>query len=69
MESDRGEASTSGMDTDNPDRPEDILGSVEVDRTGTLLDNFQSSGTYRILTNEGMYASHSDASRNPPMGS
>ncbi|EFX03217.1 hypothetical protein CMQ_3146 [Grosmannia clavigera kw1407] len=34
--------------------PEDILGSVEVDRTGGLLDSFQSSGTYRIVTNEGI---------------
>ncbi len=36
-------------------RPEDILGSVEVDYQGNLLDNFQPSGTYRIITNEGMY--------------
>ncbi|KIH89507.1 hypothetical protein SPBR_07702 [Sporothrix brasiliensis 5110] len=34
--------------------PEDIFGSIEVDSTGTLLDNFQPSGSYRILTNEGM---------------
>ncbi|OAA61845.1 hypothetical protein SPI_04704 [Niveomyces insectorum RCEF 264] len=34
--------------------PEDILGSVEVDKNGTLLDNFQPSGTYRVLTNEGI---------------
>ena len=34
--------------------PEDILGSVEVDSTGELLNNFQPSGSYRILTNEGM---------------
>lgn len=34
--------------------PEDILGSVEVDNAGNLLDNFQPSGSYRILTNEGM---------------
>ncbi|CAK7562713.1 MAG: hypothetical protein SEPTF4163_000565 [Sporothrix epigloea] len=34
--------------------PEDILGSVEVDNAGNLLDNFQPSGSYRILTNEGI---------------
>ncbi|CAK7202992.1 hypothetical protein SEUCBS139899_005719 [Sporothrix eucalyptigena] len=34
--------------------PEDIFGSVEVDSSGTLQDNFQPSGSYRILTNEGM---------------
>ncbi|CAK7231907.1 hypothetical protein SCUCBS95973_008080 [Sporothrix curviconia] len=34
--------------------PEDIFGSVEVDSTGTLLNNFQPSGSYRILTNEGI---------------
>lgn len=34
--------------------PEDIFGSVEVDRSGSLLDNYQPSGSYRILTNEGM---------------
>ncbi|CAK7266563.1 hypothetical protein SEPCBS119000_002094 [Sporothrix epigloea] len=34
--------------------PEDILGSVEVDSAGNLLDNFQPSGSYRILTNEGI---------------
>lgn len=36
------------------DRPEDILGSVEVDSYGTIVGNFQPSGTYRIVTNEGM---------------
>ena len=35
-------------------RPEDILGSVEVDSQGNLRGNFQPSGTYRIITNEGM---------------
>lgn len=34
--------------------PEDIFGSVEVDNNGNLLDNFQVSGSYRILTNEGI---------------
>jgi len=34
--------------------PEDILGSVEVDAQGNPLDNFQPSGTYRIVTNEGI---------------
>lgn len=34
--------------------PEDILGSVEVDGSGTILGNFQPSGTYRIVTNEGI---------------
>jgi hypothetical protein len=34
--------------------PEDILGSVEVDDAGTIIGKVQPSGTYRILTNEGM---------------
>lgn len=35
-------------------RPEDILGSVEVDGKGEIVGNYQSSGTYRIVTNQGM---------------
>ncbi|KAL0942532.1 uncharacterized protein CTRU02_200418 [Colletotrichum truncatum] len=34
--------------------PEDILGSVEVDQGGNIIGNLQPSGTYRIITNEGM---------------
>lgn len=34
--------------------PEDILGSVEVDDSGTIIGKVQPSGTYRIVTNEGM---------------
>ncbi|KAH7148819.1 hypothetical protein EDB81DRAFT_793425 [Dactylonectria macrodidyma] len=34
--------------------PEDILGSVEVDDTGTIIGKVQPSGTYRVLTNAGM---------------
>lgn len=34
--------------------PEDILGSVEVNEVGEVVGKVQSSGTYRILTNEGM---------------
>ncbi|KAK3378569.1 hypothetical protein B0H63DRAFT_480300 [Podospora didyma] len=34
--------------------PEDILGSVEVDGHGNVIGNFQPSGTYRIVTNEGI---------------
>ncbi|KAL2129363.1 hypothetical protein VTI74DRAFT_7900 [Chaetomium olivicolor] len=34
--------------------PEDILGSVEVNGRGEILGNFQASGTYRIVTNEGI---------------
>jgi hypothetical protein len=34
--------------------PEDILGSIEVDRSGNIVGDFQPSGTYRIITNEGM---------------
>lgn len=34
--------------------PEDILGSVEVNDAGEVVGKVQPSGTYRILTNEGM---------------
>ncbi|KAJ2899509.1 hypothetical protein MKZ38_003003 [Zalerion maritima] len=34
--------------------PEDILGSVEVDSHGNIIGEFQASGTYRVVTNEGM---------------
>ncbi|KAI8718731.1 hypothetical protein NCS52_00652900 [Fusarium sp. LHS14.1] len=34
--------------------PEDILGSVEVDDSGTIIGKVQPSGTYRILTNAGI---------------
>ncbi|KAF5026165.1 hypothetical protein F66182_1729 [Fusarium sp. NRRL 66182] len=34
--------------------PEDILGSVEVDDAGTIIGKVQPSGTYRILTNQGI---------------
>ncbi|KAL2260109.1 hypothetical protein VTK26DRAFT_6000 [Humicola hyalothermophila] len=34
--------------------PEDILGSVEVDGKGQIIGNFQPSGTYRIITNQGI---------------
>lgn len=34
--------------------PEDILGSVEVDGHGKIIGEFEPSGTYRIITNEGM---------------
>ena len=34
--------------------PEDILGSVEVDHAGNVVGKIQPSGTYRVLTNEGM---------------
>jgi hypothetical protein len=37
--------------------PEDIFGSVEVDQTGKFVGeggNYQESGTYRIVTNDGM---------------
>ena len=34
--------------------PEDILGSVEVDQDGNIIGQLQPSGTYRIVTNEGM---------------
>lgn len=35
-------------------RPEDIFGSLQVDNKGNIEGNFQASGTYRIVTNEGM---------------
>ena len=34
--------------------PEDIFGSVEVDGNGGFVGNYQDSGTYRIVTREGM---------------
>lgn len=34
--------------------PEDILGSVEVDGHGKIIGEFEPSGTYRIITNEGI---------------
>lgn len=34
--------------------PEDILGSIEVDGHGNIIGEFEPSGTYRIITNEGM---------------
>lgn len=34
--------------------PEDILGSVEVNELGDVVGTLQPSGTYRIVTNEGM---------------
>ncbi|KAI1204652.1 uncharacterized protein F4807DRAFT_446202 [Annulohypoxylon truncatum] len=34
--------------------PEDILGSIEVDGYGNIIGEFQPSGTYRIVTNEGI---------------
>ncbi|KAI0514562.1 hypothetical protein F5B22DRAFT_610930 [Xylaria bambusicola] len=34
--------------------PEDILGSIEVDGHGKIIGTFEPSGTYRILTNEGI---------------
>jgi hypothetical protein len=34
--------------------PEDILGSVEVNSAGDVVGRVQPSGTYRVLTNEGM---------------
>ncbi|KAL3953090.1 hypothetical protein ACCO45_013033 [Purpureocillium lilacinum] len=34
--------------------PEDILGSVEVDGSGNVVGKVQPSGTYRIVTNEGI---------------
>ncbi|KAL2141799.1 hypothetical protein VTI28DRAFT_1936 [Corynascus sepedonium] len=34
--------------------PEDILGSVEVNGKGEIIGNYQSSGTYRIVTNQGI---------------
>ncbi|KKY34298.1 hypothetical protein UCDDA912_g05703 [Diaporthe ampelina] len=35
--------------------PEDIFGSVQVDSKGNIEGNFQTSGTYRIVTNEGIH--------------
>ena len=37
--------------------PEDIFGSLEVDSTGSFVDghgNYQESGSYRVITREGM---------------
>ncbi|KAI0164371.1 hypothetical protein GGR52DRAFT_117899 [Hypoxylon sp. FL1284] len=34
--------------------PEDILGSIEVDGSGSIVGEFEPSGTYRIVTNEGI---------------
>ncbi|KAI1177201.1 hypothetical protein F4777DRAFT_543129 [Nemania sp. FL0916] len=34
--------------------PEDILGSIEVDGHGDIIGEFEPSGTYRIITNEGI---------------
>ncbi|KAF2973504.1 hypothetical protein GQX73_g228 [Xylaria multiplex] len=34
--------------------PEDILGSIEVDGHGNIIGEFEPSGTYRIITNEGI---------------
>ncbi|KAI0407597.1 hypothetical protein F4802DRAFT_518652 [Xylaria palmicola] len=34
--------------------PEDILGSIEVDGHGKIIGEFEPSGTYRIITNEGI---------------
>lgn len=37
--------------------PEDIFGSLEVDGEGRFVDgvgNYQESGTYRVVTREGM---------------
>ncbi|PHH88484.1 hypothetical protein CDD83_7466 [Cordyceps sp. RAO-2017] len=34
--------------------PEDILGSVEVDQDGQVVGRVQPSGTYRLVTNEGI---------------
>ncbi|KAI3342137.1 hypothetical protein F4824DRAFT_495074 [Ustulina deusta] len=34
--------------------PEDILGSIEVDGQGKIIGTFEPSGTYRIITNEGI---------------
>lgn len=38
--------------------PEDIFGSLEVDGQGNFVGDggYQPSGTYRIVTKEGMYA-------------
>ncbi|ORY57285.1 uncharacterized protein BCR38DRAFT_490252 [Pseudomassariella vexata] len=34
--------------------PEDMLGSVEVNEQGHIVGEFQPSGTYRIVTNDGI---------------
>ncbi|KAI7777182.1 hypothetical protein LA080_003914 [Diaporthe eres] len=34
--------------------PEDIFGSIQVDSKGNIEGGFQASGTYRIVTNEGI---------------
>ncbi|KAH8165625.1 hypothetical protein CIB48_g2617 [Xylaria polymorpha] len=34
--------------------PEDILGSIEVDGNGKIVGEFEPSGTYRIITREGI---------------
>ncbi|KAI1331773.1 hypothetical protein F5Y16DRAFT_243528 [Xylariaceae sp. FL0255] len=34
--------------------PEDILGSIEADAEGNIVGEFEPSGTYRIVTNEGI---------------
>ncbi|KAI0450262.1 hypothetical protein F5B21DRAFT_491413 [Xylaria acuta] len=34
--------------------PEDILGSIEVDGNGKIIGEFEPSGTYRIITKEGI---------------
>ncbi|CAN8106011.1 unnamed protein product [Discula destructiva] len=34
--------------------PEDIFGSVQVDGNGEIEGNFQPSGTYRVVTNDGI---------------
>ncbi|CAP72623.1 uncharacterized protein PODANS_2_550 [Podospora anserina S mat+] len=34
--------------------PEDIFGSVEVNGKGKIVGNYQPSGTYRIVTNQGI---------------
>ncbi|KAM0255491.1 hypothetical protein ACHAQJ_005720 [Trichoderma viride] len=34
--------------------PEDILGSVEVDESGDVVGKLQPSGTYRVMTKEGI---------------
>ncbi|KAI1751769.1 hypothetical protein F4782DRAFT_177384 [Xylaria castorea] len=34
--------------------PEDIFGSIEVDGNGKIVGEFEPSGTYRIITNEGI---------------
>ncbi|WQF88621.1 hypothetical protein CDEST_13635 [Colletotrichum destructivum] len=34
--------------------PEDILGSIEVDQSGNIIGKLEPSGTYRIITNEGI---------------